>query len=639
MVGVGRQAETPVSPEPLPWSAARTGAFGARYLSGVSAAVAFVGAPVTAFLVWALLRSPLARRLVAAPSHDRWHERETPTFGGVAIFAGLAAGVGLAAAAHAVDGGWRLAGIVGGAALLFATGVVDDARSLGPVPKLAAQLAAAGLALWGGLSVEVVHARWLAVPIALVWLVGMTNAFNFLDNIDGLAAGLGGIAAAYFALDALVHPNRLVLVVALALAAACAGFLPFNLRLRRPAAVFMGDSGSQVLGFVLGSLSLLASWEVAGATVATFVLPLLVLAVPLLDTTLVTVVRLLEGRPVYAGGRDHSSHRLVRRGLSEKRAVVLLLAVGAGLGATALGYSALNDPWLTLAGVLVTFAVLVQFASFLAEPNESRAPERGRGALASALVVHRRRLIEVLVDFALISAAFAGAYLLRFEGSGPANQRALYLSALPIILAARYAVFIPFGLYSGVWRYVGARDAFGIVAAVAVSEVVAVGFLGLSYVHDFADFSRSVFVIDALLCAGFVGASRFAERALVPVLGLLGDRGERRRNVVVGAGRAGRSLLLELRDTPGEQVVAFVDDDRRLRGRRLQGIPVLGGAADMARVLENVRADRVLVTIPDAPRERLDFVVQACVEAGVACQFVRRETDVDPGLVLGSGVE
>ena len=165
---------------------------------------------------------------------------------------------------------------------------------------------------------------------------------------------------------------------------------------------------------------------------------------------------------------------------------------------------------------------------------------------------------------------------------------------------------------------------------------MAVGFLALSYVHDFSEFSRSVFVIDVLLCSALIGASRFAERALVPVLGALSRPRERRRNVIVGAGRAGRSLLLELRDTPGEQVVAFVDDDPRLRRRRLQGVPVLGSVAEIERVLVGTRPDRVLVTIPHAPRERLDFVVDGCADAGVPCQFVRRETNLDPRLALGS---
>src|SRR5205807_10201585 len=193
------------------------------------------------------------------------------------------------------------------------------------------------------------------------------------DNMDGLAATLAAIACTFFAIDAYtVHPSHLVAVLALGVCYACLGFLPYNLRLRRRAAVFMGDSGSQVLGFALAALGLASSWTVAGSTVATLLLPILVLAVPILDTTLVTVVRLLDGRPVYQGGRDHTSHRLVYQGLSEKRAVVLLAVISAALGTTSLFYAVLDNAWVTLTGVLITFALLVQFASVLSDLE--RAP-------------------------------------------------------------------------------------------------------------------------------------------------------------------------------------------------------------------------------------------------------------------------
>jgi FlaA1/EpsC-like NDP-sugar epimerase len=109
--------------------------------------------------------------------------------------------------------------------------------------------------------------------------------------------------------------------------------------------------------------------------------------------------------------------------------------------------------------------------------------------------------------------------------------------------------------------------------------------------------------------------------------------------VIVGAGRAGRSLLRELRETPGQQVVAFVDDDLKLRGRRLQGVPVLGGSESMQSVLGAARPDTVLVTIPTAPRERLDSIVRQCAAAGVPCRFVRRDVDLDPHTVLGAAVK
>ena len=599
-------------------------------------AVVAVALPVTAFVIWTVVRSPLGRRVVAAPRLDRWHTRSTPLLGGVGIFAGFAAGLGACLAIGAAPASKELLGIVAGCTILFLAGLADDVFSLSPVAKLAAQVLAACCVIAGGLTLQMVGNDILADLIAVLWLVGMTNAFNLLDNMDGLAATLAAIAATVFAIDAVTsHPSHSSLAIALALALACAAFLPFNLRPRRAASVFMGDSGSQVLGFTLAALGLASSWKVAGTTVATFVLPILVLAVPILDTTLVTVVRLLDGRPVYRGGRDHTSHRLVYHGLSEKRAVVLLAVVSIALGTTSLAYEVLGNGWLTLIGVLLTFALLVQFGSLLADVDRRPDYELTRDrSLLHTFVANPRRLIESLVDFALVSASFLAAYYIRLQGSGTTYDRHIFLVSLPVVLFARYAAFIPFGLYRGVWRYAGARDAAAVVAAVVTSELVAYGFLSATIV--WGDFPRSIFVIDAIICTVLIGASRFWERAAFRALGSLLGRSERRRTLIVGAGRAGRSLLRELRETPGEVVVGFVDDDARLRSRRLQGVAVLGGAHEIERILGSARPETVLVTIPDAPRERLDMVVEACAQAEVPCRFVRRQTDLDPRVVLGA---
>ncbi|HMI28897.1 MAG TPA: NAD-binding protein [Gaiellaceae bacterium] len=602
------------------------------------ALAAIAAFPAAAAAIWVLLRTPLAARLGAAPRADRWHQRTTPMLGGIGIFAGLLTGFWVAVAAGAAPASRELVAILGGCTILFVAGLLDDLFSLGPLPKLGAQLAAAGLVIGNGLTISgLISNNFLAGTVALLWLVGMTNAFNLLDNMDGLAATLAGIAAVFFAIDALtVHENDAVLALALALALACAGFLPFNLRPKRSAAVFMGDSGSQVLGFALAALGLTASWKVAGTTVATLLLPVLVLAVPILDTTLVTVVRLLDGRPVYQGGRDHTSHRLVYHGLSERRAVVLLAVISAALGATSLFYAVLDNAWVTLIGVLLTFALLVQFASVLSDVERAPGLLQDRGWLRT-FVANPRRLVESLVDFALITASFAGAYYLRLQGGGSAYERHIFLVSLAVLLAVRYAAFIPFGLYRGVWRYAGARDAAAIVGAVVVSEVVA--YLVLDATQVWGTFPRSVFIIDALLCTVLVGASRFWERAFVRAVSTLTGRSDRRRTLIVGAGRGGRSLLRELRETVGEQVIGFVDDDQRLARRRLQGVPVLGGLMEIESVLAKASPDTVLVTIPDAPRERLGLVIDACALAEVPCRFVRRETDLDPRVALGASVD
>ena len=592
----------------------------------MTAAVTIAALPVASVVLFALLRSSLGDRLVAVPTGERWHARATPTFGGVGITCGLLAGVLLAVAAGAVDASWQLAGIVGGCILLFAAGLLDDLRHLSPLTKLAAQFGAAGIAVASGLRVELIANDVVATAIAIVWLVGITNAFNLLDNMDGLAATLATVACAYFAIDAVtVHPNDLVLVLALSLGFACGGFLPFNLRPGGNALVFMGDSGSQVLGFLLAALGLAASWTTAGTTVATVLLPLLVLAIPILDTTLVTIRRLAEHRPVSQGGRDHTSHRLVYFGLSERKAVGLLAIIALALGATSVAYNILDDPRVTAVGVLLTFVLLVQFGGFLSDLDErTRRGQASDTSLRHALTFDPRRLVEVLVDFVLVCTSFLLSYLAVVGGEGSALQRSVFLGSLPVVLGMRYVSFVAFRIYRRVWRYATARDALAIAVAVGVSEVLAFGVIVAT--RPLGDFPARVFVVDAVVCTALVTASRLALR-LLPELAGLRSRGTRRRVVVVGAGRAGRSLVRELREDASAIVVAFVDDNPALRGRRVQGVAVVGGTPEIAAVLETSRPAEVLVSIPNAPQERLGPVVQACADAEVPCRFVRRHTE------------
>jgi UDP-GlcNAc:undecaprenyl-phosphate GlcNAc-1-phosphate transferase len=601
----------------------------------VTVAVAALAALPASFLtIRGLLHSAAARRIVAAPQEDRWHTRSTPLLGGIGIMAGLLAAVGVALAAGVLSPSEKLGGILGGCLILFLAGLLDDLYRLSPLTKLGAQGAAAALVLVSGVRVEIVHNNVLATVIGVVWLIGMTNAFNLLDNMDGLAATLAAIACVFFAIDAFtVHPSHLVATLSLGICFACVGFLRYNLRLRGPAAVFMGDSGSQVLGFGLAALGLASSWTVAGSTVATLFLPIIVLAVPILDTTLVTIVRLLEGRPVTRGGRDHTSHRLVYQGLSDKRAVVLLGVVSAALGLTSLAYKVLDDTRVTLVGVLVTFAFLLQFGSYLADV-ERTAEVDGTTSFIRSLLVHRRRLVEALVDFALITASFTVAYMIRVEGTGHPWWRHVFALSLPAILVARYVTFVLFGLYRGVWRYAGARDALSIFTAVVISEGAA--FLFIWATVPWNQFPRGTYLIDVLLCSLLIGIARFWERGLAHAIRALVERGARERTLIVGAGRSGRSLLRELRETPGVQVVGFVDDDPGFRRRRIQGVPVVANLEEIGWALGRLSPEAVLVTIPDAERGRLDLVIEACKRADVACRFVRRQTDLDPSVVLGA---
>jgi len=590
----------------------------------VEAAITLAALPVAAVVLSTLLRSPsLGGRLVAVPTGVRWHDRTTPLFGGVGIAAGLLTGILLALATGVVDPSWLLAGIVAGCTIVFLAGLVDDVRHLSPLAKLLAQFGAAAIVIAAGLHVELVSNDVLGVVIALVWLVGITNAFNLLDNMDGLAATLATVACLYFAIDAsTVHENDLVLVLSLSLAFACLGFLPFNLRPGDRARVFMGDSGSQLLGFLLAVLGLAASWTTAGTTVATMLLPLLVLAIPILDTTLVTVRRLAERRPVTQGGKDHTSHRLVYYGLSETRAVLLLALIGVALGATGVAYNVLDRPAITALGILVTFALLVQFGSFLAELSEHERQGRpGDTSLRHAITVQPRRLIELGVDALLVGGTLLAVYLLFVDGRGTELQRGTFQAVLPIVLGTTYMVYVVAGVYRRVWRFATTRD----LATIALASLVAttVAWAIVIATRDLGDFPRAVLPVYAVAAAALAVLSRALVR-FVPTAGSSDDG--RKRVLVLGAGHAGRGLVRALRPSEDVQVVGFLDDNPRLHRRRVQGVPVLGTTEDAPAVLSATAADELVITVPHVAADRLARLIDACEAAGVGHHVVASDT-------------
>jgi UDP-GlcNAc:undecaprenyl-phosphate/decaprenyl-phosphate GlcNAc-1-phosphate transferase len=318
----------------------------------------------------AALLAATVRRLPgprAVPLPDRWHRTVTPASGGIALFGAFLLGLqpGLFSAAVSND----YLPLILGTGAAFALGLWDDAASIGVRKKFAGQLVIALSAAIAGVRPDWLP-LWAGIPVACLILIASMNSFNLLDNMDGLAAGTAAIAALGLALVAGLVPGSGSSVVAAALAGACLGFLPFNYRPGRPAELFMGDSGSLMLGFALGGLALLASPGGAGGAAAAVAAPLLILALPVLDTGLVMLVRFSEGRPVWQGGRDHSSHRLVYSGMSERRAVAVLLGIAVNCTAMAIALVILQDLLLIAVAVGATLAALIAFASQLVVISE-----------------------------------------------------------------------------------------------------------------------------------------------------------------------------------------------------------------------------------------------------------------------------
>lgn len=287
-------------------------------------------------LLLATAGTPVARQLALRlgvldqPSARKAHQVATPLLGGVAIYAASLAALILFGDRFYVH---QAVGILLGATLVSFLGLWDDRRPLSPWAKLAGQLLAAGLLIATGVQVSIFRQAAANVVLTLFWVVGITNAMNLLDNMDGLSGGVAVVASAFFLLLAAMNDQYLVGTLAAALLGACVGFLIYNFN---PARIFMGDSGSLFLGFLLAAVGIKLRFP-ANAPVITWMVPVLVLGLPIFDTTLVVVSRLRRGlNPLTASGRDHLSHRLVLLGYTPREAVLICYLAAGALGVLAI---------------------------------------------------------------------------------------------------------------------------------------------------------------------------------------------------------------------------------------------------------------------------------------------------------------
>lgn len=285
---------------------------------------------ISVSLLATLAAHEAARRLnwLDQPNRRKMHTNPIPLLGGLAIYNAFLITVLFTNSRRVLEEGTTA---LIGATLLLIVGVIDDQRGLSPRAKLLAQTIAAVLLVIGGIGVSFLPFWWLNLAVTILWVVGICNAMNLLDNMDGLSAGVATIACAFFTLLALMHEQIWVSTVAATLLGAIVGFLYFNWN---PATIFMGDAGSLLLGFLLAVLGLKLRFPDVDPR-RTWPIAILILAVPIFDTTLVTVSRLRRGVRVSSGGRDHVSHRLVRLGLTVRQSVATIYLVALLCGGAA----------------------------------------------------------------------------------------------------------------------------------------------------------------------------------------------------------------------------------------------------------------------------------------------------------------
>ncbi|PSQ54330.1 MAG: hypothetical protein BRD28_02550 [Bacteroidetes bacterium QH_10_64_37] len=595
--------------------------------SGAAALLASLG------LTPLVIRLARARGWVDYPSDDRWHDRPVALMGGIALAGAVALGVGVGRAP--VLQTWP---VLVGAGLMFVVGALDDRWGLRPDAKVLAQVLATVLLLYAGYAFWRGGPAWASMPLTFLWVIGVTNAFNLIDGIDGLAAGVAAVAAGAFVLVSMVLGQGGLAVVMAAVMGAALGFLAYN---APPARVFMGDCGSLFLGFLLAAGAL--GVQSGGEPVVGTLVPIAVLAVPIFDTTFVTVTRLLRGASVARGGTDHVHHRLVHLGLSERRAVSMLCGASA-LGGGAAVAALWMRPHLTLAVASLCLVAAVVMGGYLATTGRYALPEESValprltqrvGAFMRTFVGGSawKSVVGMGADLMVVGAAFVVAVHLRYGGAPPPDWTGLVIEVLPGVIGGKLFVLYAFRLYEGIWRHAGTPEGVRLGAGSVAASLLVGGGLVLATEVGFGAL-LPVLLIDWAVATMGIGGTRFAFRALRQYVAA--HREEGRRVLLYGSDADAMLVLRHLRHDPelDRSVRGLLDDDPDRRGYRVQGVEVLGGLEDLPRLCSAHDIEEVILPALSPPEAERHRVQEQCAEAGVDCRYfsvsLRPASETDP---------
>jgi UDP-GlcNAc:undecaprenyl-phosphate GlcNAc-1-phosphate transferase len=571
--------------------------------------------PFFSALIFSLALCPLVAKLatrsgiVSVPAKDRWQRPPTPLLGGLAIAAGTVFAV-------ALFGDWdrTVWVMIGASSLALILGVVDDWMPLGATAKLVGSLAIGGVVISLFSTGAGFTPPATTILLAIVWFAGVVHSFNLLDNMDGLAAGVGAIIAAAAALVLSESGHGVAVVVLVSLAGALAGFLPWN---SYPARMFMGDGGSLFIGSILGAASLIP-WLTGekGPSLWSYAL-LVAFIVPVGETAFVSALRWLAGRNPARGGVDHPSHRLVAMGFSERRAVLFFYAAALASGVVAAWLATSGPTALPIAAVFIVGIVLgsihlARVPTYQGDDFVALQRVPYGDVLSSAFL--RSHAVQVLLDLLLITASYYAAYRIRFEGEGLEIFLPSFTASLPIVLVCKAVAHYAAGLYGRSWSTFGVGDVPAVTRAVVLGSTASV--IAATYLFRFERFSRGVFIIDAVLLLVAILGSRLSFRFMAHAAVMQSTRA--RRVLICGTGERGRLLAREMLANTAWHMkpVGFVDA-RAVAERSILGIRVAGSLDDLSGILERLRVEGIVFSGDPIDDEQRARAARACAAAGV----------------------
>lgn len=557
---------------------------------------------------------------VVEPREDRWNKKPAALFGGIALFLSFVIPYLVFVP---ID---RLSiGILVCATTVFLLGFFDDITGLTPQLKLLIQLIVAVGVIFFGITVKIIPYPVLSIPLTILWIIGITNALNILDNMDGLAAGISIVTALSIFFYSFISNLTYPAILAAILAGSAIGFFKYNFN---PAKIFMGDCGSLFLGFMLSIITIIGTWRTVTNLVFVLMVPLAIMIIPIFDLALVTFNRTGHGRGIFRGGKDHCSHRLVFLGLSEKRAVLSLILISALFSLITIITSKINFYMalliLTLIGVFLIF-----FGIFLGEVKVYEKKIRAlyqKSLILSRILLYKKQILQIIVDIILITIAYFSSYLLRYEGIIDPHNLSLIEKSLPFIILIKLIIFSIFGLYKGEWRYISMNDLIKISQATFFGSLISV--VVLLFLYRFEGYSRFVFINDFLITFLLIAGVRSLIRVLKEYFSSAFISNPRKNGMpvlIMGAGDAGEMLIREIKNNKklGYLPVGFVDDDPEKSGKIIQGLKVLGNRNDISHLARNYNIKKIFIAIPSADQSQFKDIHESCRKMNIECQFIR----------------
>ena len=564
-------------------------------------------AALSAVFILATIKIAHRRGWLVFPRIDRWSTRPVAQLGGMAIL------LCLLVAAFVLPPSPK------GIALVFLTismgtiGLWDDLRSLRPYLKLLIQVILALVAVYCGFIYPLRPTPAVNILFTVVWIVGITNAFNLLDNMDGLAAGVGIITAVSILI--VQTPSTSVQGLILAMVGALLGYLLFNFP---PAKIFMGDTGSLAIGFFLACSFVVGAQHVSTVLSVLFT-PVLVLFLPIFDMVLVSVTRRLNGRAISAGAKDHSSHRLVLLGLTERNAVLTLYTICAISGTVALLLKRSHPA--AAPGVLALFLVAgTLFWLYLARIE---LPEDwlSRTNVFTLFVPEfldslAKRTAAILLDMALLLLSVYLGFLLHFGGRMTSVLYPFFVaSALSLII--KTPLLALFSAYRGNWELQSLREAYPILKAAICGSLITITVL--FYLTRAENFSRSVLALDFVFTVLLLSGVRMAPRLFQDILP------KQQAGCLLVGGTSAQFFLHYFDWQRSPVAIRAIVDSNGMQKKVLAGVPLVA-LSDAPSLFEKSEVAAVYV-LPDCSLDQMDFMSQLCANNQVPIHLFHLSVD------------